>query len=169
VRNLLCFFLFFTAKSRFFVASLLRMTGLVDFRRSAAKHLFFLVENKQKQILRADYSKVFKWRSALRFPQDDTAGGFFRSLLVHCVASVTHKTAERLCHHQAAAEKRTVSTRSFKGEFCPGFHGGMVEASSAQNSFLGGTKLPISLKTNGRGETNGGTKLPFRVVSSMAN
>jgi hypothetical protein len=33
---------------------------------SAAKHLFFLVENKQKQIL--------------RFAQDDTAGGLFRSL-----------------------------------------------------------------------------------------
>jgi hypothetical protein len=34
---------------------------------SAAKHLFFLIENKQKQIL--------------RFAQDDTAGGFFRRLL----------------------------------------------------------------------------------------
>jgi hypothetical protein len=27
---------------------------------SAAKHLLLLIENKQKQILRADYSKVFK-------------------------------------------------------------------------------------------------------------
>jgi hypothetical protein len=35
---------------------------------SAAKHLFFLIENKQKQILRS--------------AQDDTAGGFFRSLPV---------------------------------------------------------------------------------------
>jgi len=31
-----------------------------------AKHQLFLIESNKKQILRADYSKVFKWRSALR-------------------------------------------------------------------------------------------------------
>ena len=33
---------------------------------SEAKHLLFFIEGKQKQILRADYSRVFKSRSALR-------------------------------------------------------------------------------------------------------
>jgi hypothetical protein len=48
---------------------------------SAAKHLLFLIETNKKQILRADYSRVFKWRSALRSAQDDMLGGFFSSLL----------------------------------------------------------------------------------------
>jgi hypothetical protein len=44
---------------------------------SAAKHQLFLLKNKQKQILRADYSEVFKCRSAPRSAQDDMVGGFF--------------------------------------------------------------------------------------------
>jgi len=39
---------FFVFTSRFFVASLLRMTGLGDFRRSVAKHLLYLIENRRK-------------------------------------------------------------------------------------------------------------------------
>jgi hypothetical protein len=41
----------------------------------------FLVENKQKQIPRADYRKVFQWRSAPRFARDDIVGVFLISLL----------------------------------------------------------------------------------------
>jgi hypothetical protein len=47
---------------------------------SAAKHLPFPVENNKKQIPRADYRTVFKWRSAPRFARDDRVGGFFSSL-----------------------------------------------------------------------------------------
>jgi hypothetical protein len=34
---------------------------------------------------------------------------------------------------------------------------------TVQNDFSYGTKLPMSLKTKGRGETDWGTKLPFRL------
>jgi hypothetical protein len=47
---------------------------------SAAKHLLFSLKTNKKQILRADYSEVFKWRSALRSAQDDMVGAFFSSL-----------------------------------------------------------------------------------------
>ena len=35
------------------------------------------------------------------------------------------------------------------------------QVETLQNDFFDGTKLPISLKTNGRGDANPGTKLPF--------
>jgi len=72
-RNLL--FLFFTGKSRFLVGrrgDLLGMTGSTTER---------LLETNNKQILRADYSRVFKSRSALRCAQDDMIIGFYSSLL----------------------------------------------------------------------------------------
>ena len=52
--------------------------------RSEARQLTgcFLLRTKQKRILRADYSKVFKWRSALRSALHDMLGGFFGNLLV---------------------------------------------------------------------------------------
>ena len=39
------------------------------------------LKTNKKQILRADYSKVFKQRSALRFARDDTVRGVFSTLL----------------------------------------------------------------------------------------
>src|SRR5271157_1626267 len=72
-------------QSRFLVATLLGMTELLhrvarstgfvrDFRRRVAKprpdgvsgNLQFLLKTNKKQIPHADYSKVFKWRSAPR-------------------------------------------------------------------------------------------------------
>jgi hypothetical protein len=50
---------------------------------SVAKHLLFLVENKEKQIPRADYSKVFEWRSAPRFARDDNRRAFLISLIAY--------------------------------------------------------------------------------------
>jgi hypothetical protein len=62
----------FTFTSRFLVAALLGMTRVAcssDFRGSAARHLLFLVENKQKQIPLPQ-----------RRDRDDVAGAFFISL-----------------------------------------------------------------------------------------
>jgi predicted metalloprotease with PDZ domain len=47
---------------------------------SVAKHLLFVIKNKQKQIPRADYSEVFKWRSARRSARYDIVGALFVSL-----------------------------------------------------------------------------------------
>ena len=52
-----------------------------ELRINSAKHLLYFVEDNQKQIPRADYSKVFKERSAPRFARDDTVRGFFSTLL----------------------------------------------------------------------------------------
>jgi hypothetical protein len=63
------------------------MTGrLDDFRRSVAKHLLFLVENKQKQIPRGVYpeaeQKILRFaRNHKRGARDDIVGGFFNNLL----------------------------------------------------------------------------------------
>ena len=55
-----------------------------DFRRSDAKPATAgccALKTNNKQILRADYSRVFKSRSALRCAQDDMIIGFYSSLL----------------------------------------------------------------------------------------